>query len=212
MPPGAVELPDTLRGKVFLRRPVYRDENEFLSLVDRSRRFLAPWTSPPADPTAYASYLKRCESPDFEAWLVCLPDHETILGVFNLSQIVRGYFLNAYLGYWVGVDFAGRGYMSAGLRLVLAYAFTGLKLHRLEANIQPGNVDSIQLARRGGFVLEGYSPRYLKIHGRWRDHERWAIRAETWRTSSQLARVRFKAASGEQGVDQVWEVRRKTKE
>ena len=60
----------------------------------------------------------------------------------------------------------------------MRHAFRRLKLHRLEANIQPTNAPSIGLARACGFAREGYSPRYLKIGGRWRDHERWAILAD----------------------------------
>ena len=62
------------------------------------------------------------------------------------------------------------------------YAFGKLRLHRVEANIQPTNVASIALARRVGLRLEGYSPKYLKIAGRWCDHERWAINADQWKT------------------------------
>jgi len=71
--------------------------------------------------------------------------------------------------------------MSEGLRLVLRHAFGTLGLHRLEANIQPENHDSVRLVRGAGFRREGFSPRYLKILGRWRDHERWAITAEAFR-------------------------------
>ncbi len=71
--------------------------------------------------------------------------------------------------------------MTEGLELVLREAFTTLKLHRIEANIQPGNAPSIALVARCGFVKEGFSERYLKVGGRWADHERWAIRSEQWK-------------------------------
>ena len=72
---------------------------------------------------------------------------------------------------------AGQGYMSEGLGLVLRYAFEQLRLHRLDAQIQPGNHASLRLVRRLGFRNEGYSPALLFIDGAWRDHERWAITA-----------------------------------
>jgi [ribosomal protein S5]-alanine N-acetyltransferase len=68
--------------------------------------------------------------------------------------------------------------MREALELVLRYAFDDLRLHRLQAAIQPGNERSIALARGAGFRKEGFAPRYLKIGGRWRDHELWAITAE----------------------------------
>ena len=102
-------------------------------------------------------------------------------------QIVRRGFQSAYLGYAVGKPFAGQGYMRDGLELVLRHAFTTLRLHRIEANIQPANASSLALAKGAGFRREGFSPRYLKIGGRWRDHERWAILAEEWRARAGTA-------------------------
>lgn len=84
----------------------------------------------------------------------------------------------AYLGFYAGAAHAGQGFMGEGLRLVLRHAFRRLRLHRLEANIQPGNVASKRLVRRCGFRREGFSQRYLRVFGRWRDHERWAVTAE----------------------------------
>ena len=107
-----------------------------------------------------------------------LADDGDLVGVFTISQIVRGYFQSAYLGYYASARHAGKGLMRESMALVLDHAFGPLALHRLEANIQPGNAPSIALARGAGFRLEGYSPRYLLIGGRWRDHERYAITAD----------------------------------
>jgi ribosomal-protein-alanine N-acetyltransferase len=102
------------------------------------------------------------------------------VGVVNLDEIVYGCFRSAYLGYYAFVPYAGRGLMKQGLDLVITHAFNEMKLHRLEANIQPRNVPSKALVKTLGFRREGFSQRYLKINGRWRDHERWAILSEDW--------------------------------
>ena len=108
-------------------------------------------------------------------------DGGEIAGVVNVSEIVRGSFQSAYLGYYAFEPFAGRAFLYRGLCAVISHCFGKLKLHRLEANIQPANARSIALVKGLGFRREGLSPRYLKICGRWRDHERWAILAEDWR-------------------------------
>ncbi len=168
-------------GRVYLRTPVHTDRAEFISLMRASRAFHRPWATAPTDDDAFDAYLLDSRRPDFEAMLVCRRTDRAILGFFNLSHITRGSLQSAYLGYAVGSKFGNQGYMREGLELVLREAFVTLRLHRIEANIQPGNQASIALARGAGFAREGFSPRYLKIGGRWRDHERWAILAEDWR-------------------------------
>jgi ribosomal-protein-alanine N-acetyltransferase len=101
-----------------------------------------------------------------------------LAGVINLGHILHGPLRSAFIGYYAFAGFNRKGLMKEGLALVLRHAFTRLKLHRLEANIQPQNRASIALARSCGFTREGYSRRYLKVAGHWRDHERWAILAE----------------------------------
>src|SRR5688572_3395313 len=171
---------------VYLRSPQMRDGDELMALNRASLRLYRGLVSPILTPQRFADYIKRCGQTDFEGFLVCRIIDDAIVGSINLSQIFRGGFQNAYLGYQIGADFAGQGYMTEALALMLRHAFVDLKLHRLEANIQPGNLASIALVKRAGFVKEGYSRRYLKICGRWRDHERWAILAEDWRASTGL--------------------------
>ncbi len=167
--------------RVFLRAPLPGDRDEFVSLMRASRSFHRPWATAPTDDERFAGYIADSGRPDFEAMLVCRREDHAIIGFFNLSQIVRRSLQSAYLGYAAGKPYAGQGYMREGIELVLRHAFLDLRLHRIEANIQPGNHASIALARGAGFRREGFSPRYLKISGRWRDHERWAILADDWR-------------------------------
>ena len=175
--------------RVYLRPPTRADQVEFIALMRSSRSFHRPWASAPTDPDRFAAYLTDARRADFEAMLVCRAEDGAILGFFNLSHITRGLLQSAYLGYAVGKDHSGQGYMREGLELVLRHAFLTLRLHRIEANIQPGNKASIALARGAGFRREGFSPRYLKIGGRWRDHERWAILVEEWRDRPASRRV-----------------------
>ncbi len=167
--------------RVFLCVPTARHREEFVALMKRSRRALRPWVVPPASRAAFDAYLLRSREPTERAFLICRIEDRAIAGVVNVSQIFHGNFCSAYLGYYAGAPFIGHGYMSEGLRLVVRHAFGALGLHRLEANIQPGNHASIRLVKRAGFEREGFSPRYLKVLGRWRDHERWAIIVEAFR-------------------------------
>ncbi|MFL6258212.1 MAG: GNAT family N-acetyltransferase [Thermoanaerobaculia bacterium] len=167
--------------RLLLRSPRAEDEREFVALAASSKRFLGGWVSPPADAQRFAAYLRRSQEINFEALLLIRREDRALLGAVNLSEIVRGVFQSAYLGYWIGAPYARQGYMREGLGLALDHAFKVLRLHRLEANIQPANTASKRLVESLGFRLEGLSPRYLKIGGRWRDHERWAILSEEWR-------------------------------
>jgi ribosomal-protein-alanine N-acetyltransferase len=164
--------------RVRLERPTLLREREFLAAVRRSRALHRGRATPPATPAAYRAYLRRLRKPTHQGHLVVLRSSGALAGVVNVSEIVGGAFRSAYLGYYAFRPHAGQGYMSEGVRLVLRRAFGELRLHRVEANIQPGNTASLALVRRLGFRREGFSPRYLKIAGRWRDHERWALLAE----------------------------------
>jgi len=159
---------------VFLRTVESDDEKEFLSLMRASQSLHKPWISPPLDRRTFNAYLARVSQPDHEGLLVCEKDSEKIAGVININNIVRSSFLSASLGYYIGKDYLGKGYMLQAMAQLKNYAFITQGLHRLEANIQPDNTRSVNLVKRSGFVYEGLSKNYLYLAGKWRDHERWA--------------------------------------
>ena len=165
---------------IYLRNPQLSDQNEYLDKALDSQQALLPWIK--IDPTEvyFKTYLLRLKRNNV-GYFVCLKSNDEIIGVININEIVQGGFQNGYLGYYAFEEFQGKGFMKPGLTLVLKEAFQNIKLHRLEANIQPENKASIFLVKSCGFKKEGFSPRYLKVNGRWRDHERWAITSENWK-------------------------------
>jgi ribosomal-protein-alanine N-acetyltransferase len=156
------------------------DRDDLVDAMARSRELHADWVTPPTTAEEFDTLLRRAEDDTFVSLVIRLRADGRVAGLFNISEIVRRAFQSAYIGYGGVAGLDGQGYMTEGMWLVLDHAFTDLGLHRLEANIQPGNAASIALVSRCGFVREGFSEKYLKIAGDWRDHERWAIRAELW--------------------------------
>lgn len=167
--------------RVLIRVPRLADEAEVLGLRHRGREWLERWepNPPPGrdlfSTEGFASWVEHANTEQRRRFLVCRVEDGVVMGQVSLSEIVRGPLQQAFLGYWIGEEFARKGYMGEALVLALRVAFQGLRLHRVEANIQPQNAASISLVRKVGFRKEGFSPKYLEIRGAWADHERWAI-------------------------------------
>ncbi len=155
-------------------------EAAFLAAVRRSTALHSPWVVAPRTRARFRRYVAHHTGDRHISYFAFSPDQE-LVGVINVSEIVRGVFHSAFLGYCAFAPHHHHGYMTAALTRVINECFRTHRLHRLEANIQPENARSIRLVKRLGFVKEGYSERYLKIGGRWRDHERWAMTRERWR-------------------------------
>ncbi|MGW3342933.1 GNAT family N-acetyltransferase [Nonomuraea rubra] len=166
--------------RVAIRYISMRDFEELAALHEESAQLLARWM-PGAPLVTYAEferYMSRFDGPLNEGFLICLRDTGAIAGRVNVNNIIRGTHQSAMIGYSAYASTTGHGYMTEGLRLLVGYAFGEMKLHRLEANIQPDNTPSLSLIKRVGFQREGYSPNFQFIDGAWRDHERWAITVE----------------------------------
>ncbi len=143
-----------------------------------SRAHHSPWASPFTDRRGFQAWFDCITKGTLVARIAREADTGEVVGVMTLSGILRGPFQNGFLGYYGMAGCGGRGLMTAGVAAMCRLAFGAFGLHRLEANIQPANAASIRLARRVGFRLEGFSPRYLQVDGVWQDHERYALLAD----------------------------------
>ncbi len=166
-----------MKNTVSLREIKQNDKEAFLLAMQASQSFHYPWVKAPLTPEEFEQYFQRCQQERNKGYVIC-DSLDNIAGVFNLNEIVQGGFQNAYLGFYTVTRFAGQGFMSAGLKLLLNQFFNELGLHRIEANVQSENISSINLVKNNGFRYEGYSPHYLKINGVWQGHEHWAMTHE----------------------------------
>ena len=179
---------------VVLRLPTEADRAEFIALRRASRSLHEKWEPiprPGLDPwgdTGFSLELERAQTPHTKRLLICRTTDGVIVGRLGISGIERGIQQTCHFGYWIGAEHMRKGYCSEAVRLGLRYAFTKLKLHRVEANLQPDNEASRGVAKAAGMKQEGYSPRYIKIRGKWKDHERWAITIEDWREQKRATR------------------------
>ncbi|MEE4489328.1 GNAT family protein [Streptomyces sp. NPDC050529] len=162
---------------VRLRPVTLADASSLADSLTRSRAYMQPWE--PLRPDAFyteegqrerlAGALADRDAGRAMPWVLC-DAQDRAVGAFNLNGMVLGPFRSATLGYWVDVDFAGRGLATAAVRLICELARDELRLHRVEAGTVLDNAASQRVLAKCGFEEFGLAPRYLHINGEWRDH------------------------------------------
>jgi ribosomal-protein-alanine N-acetyltransferase len=171
-------LPSIEGDGVALRPPQMTDFDEWAALREASRDFLMPWEPTwPQDDLTRGAFRRRVKryAEDLRAdlgysFLIVRRPDGALLGGLTLANIRRGVAQAGSVGYWTGLPFVRRGYMTAAVRAVIPFAFVTLRLHRLEAACIPSNAGSIRLLEKTGFAREGYAREYLCINGAWQDH------------------------------------------
>jgi ribosomal-protein-alanine N-acetyltransferase len=177
--------PDTeIRGaRVYLRQPAMPDYPAWAELRALSRQHLAPWEPQWArDELTRSAFRRRLRQVQREArddqgyaYFIFSEADASLLGGLNISNVRRGVAQTASLGYWMGAPHAGRGLMTDAVTAAVRFAFGTLRLNRLEAACLPNNQASARVLEKVGFQLEGRARRYLKIDGRWQDHDLFAL-------------------------------------
>ena len=163
---------------VFLRAPQSGDYAEWAALREASRAFLTPWEPTwPADDLTRSAFRRRLRryaedqrNDQAYAYFLFRSGDQVLVGGLTVANLRRGVAQAGSLGYWIGAPYARRGYMTAAVTALIPYAFSTLRLHRLEAACIPTNAASVSLLEKNGFEREGYAREYLCINGQWQDH------------------------------------------
>lgn len=177
------ELSETTIGAgVSLRSPKWADFEDWVTLRRENRQYLTPWEPEWNElhltRSAYKAKLvrfKKMMSNDeaYPFYIFRSPD-QRLIGACNITHIERNVSQSAKLGYWVGENYTRQGFARAAVKASLRFCFDELRLHRVEAAVQSGNTASIRVLNAAGFQKEGTARGYLKIDGKWRDHEIFA--------------------------------------
>jgi ribosomal-protein-alanine N-acetyltransferase len=180
-----------VRGNGFvLRPPLMSDFPQWAELRASSRAFLTPWEPIwPSDDLTRPGFRRRLRryAEDVAAdraypFLVFRTDDNMLVGGVTLANVRRGIVQTGTVGYWTGEPFAGHGYMTAALRVLLPFIFSELSLHRIEAACIPTNRASVRVLEKCGFVREGLARKYLCINGVWQDHLLFGLLNEDFRS------------------------------
>ncbi|MGW2177906.1 GNAT family N-acetyltransferase [Streptomyces sp. NPDC001732] len=166
-----------LDAEIRLRPTVPSDAASLALALARSRAYMQPWE--PIRPDAFYTEQGQRERlatlfADRDAgrampWVLA-DEQDRAVGGFNLSGIVLGPVHSGILGYWVDVEYAGRGLATAAVRRICEVARDELGLHRIEAGTVLDNVASQRVLAKCGFEEYGLAPDFLYINGQWRDH------------------------------------------
>ena len=179
---------EAIRGpRLVLRRMGAEDAPAVAEIYQYNRNALEPYM-PLMDPGAFTVEGQQARIQDDQhrwdadlGYAYAMVVDGRIMGRVALSNIVRGAWQNATLGYWVDTRYQGQGFCTEAVAGALASAFTALGLHRVQAAIMPHNRPSLRVVEKLGFYQEGLAPRYLKIHGAWQDHLIWSMTTESFR-------------------------------
>jgi ribosomal-protein-alanine N-acetyltransferase len=176
-------------GPTAIRPTAPDDARAQLALRMANRAHTGPW-DPARDESFYTEAGQRLELDlDQRSWaagsayafaVLDIERDDRLIGRVALSNVVRGPWQNATLGYWIDQGSLGRGHATRAVLLVLRFAFEHAGLHRVQPAIIPRNARSVRVAEKAGFRLEGRALRYLKINGVWEDHDVYALTVEDW--------------------------------
>ena len=165
-----------------LRLPQLSDHKNWSQLRLESKEFLTPW-----EPTWSLDHLLRKPFINRVNWAKRSMQNGTaiplfiinrndglLIGAITLDNIRRGPNQTATMGYWIGLPYVRKGFMSEAISALVHYAFGTLDISRIESACLPENTPSRKVLEKCGFKYEGVAQAYIQIDGRWRTHVLYA--------------------------------------
>ena len=164
--------------KIILKKPKKENWKEWAELRQKSRNFLQPWE--PIWPNnfltkkSFSNFINIIEDSIKKKtgynFFIFKKETNNLMGGLSLTNFKTEEYKSITMGYWMGEEYAGKGYMKDSLKVICNYCFNNLKLNRIEAACLPKNLISKKVLLSVGFKKEGYAKKYLSINGKLEDH------------------------------------------
>ena len=122
---------------------------------------------------------KDQQNEDGILWGIALKDNPAIIGSIGFWRMEKEHY-RAEIGYAMYPQFQGKGIMTEAMKAVLKYGFEKMRLHSVEANVNPGNEASIKLLEKNYFVKEGYFKENYFYNGQFLDSAIYSLLANKY--------------------------------
>lgn len=160
------------------------DAKDLFELTDNSRAYLREWL-PWLDIT-----LTVDDSDQFIENAMTLFNNQQalIVGIFYKEKMVGMAGFNEFdwknrignIGYWLGIDYQGRGIITRTVYALVNYGFNELNLNRIDLRMAEGNIKSRAIPERLGFTFEGYLRQTEWLYDHYINHAVYSMLAEEW--------------------------------
>lgn len=177
------QLPTVNAERVALRWLVEEDVPALFDIFSHPE-VMEFWSTTPFEDIAKAHDLLReiregFENRTFFQWGLVKRDDETLIGTCTLFQLDASN-RRAEVGYVLGREHWGNGYMSEAVDALIRFGFEDLDLTRLEADVDPDNAGSIRLLENKGFLKEGYMRDRWRVGGKVMDSVFYGLLRREW--------------------------------
>ncbi|MEG0771981.1 GNAT family protein [Clostridium sp.] len=174
--------------KIYIRFLEEKDAEAYTNLQVKNKEFFRKYVTTRSDEFYTLEFQKQLiknniiasEKDEKYVFGIFEKDTDELVGNVALTEVFRGPLQSCYIGYYLDLECNGKGYMSEAVKLVVAFGFDELHLHRIEAGVMPHNTGSIRVLEKAGFQKEGIARKNVNINGKWENHQVLAIIEDDW--------------------------------
>ena len=182
-------LPTINTSRLSLRSIRTEDVDDFYDVYSNPQ-VMRYWSTPPlADKEAARKLINEIQTDvqrhDIMKWGIALGTDDKLIGSVTLFRLDFTHH-RAEIGYAQGRPYWGNGYMQEALTAVINYAFAELKLHRIEADVDPRNDGSVRTLERLGFQREGYLRERWQVNGEIQDAFFYGLLRPDWEAAKTI--------------------------